>query len=353
MSSPVVMDPRSAQLAASTSSVLTLRVLVDALARAGGRPALLLRRIGVPADVLRHIDARIPFDALLRAWELAPKMVGDDAFGLRLAASARRGSFGMLEYAARASDTLGDALDRRVRYQPVLHDRARFTVACAGERATIFMRIADLPSGAPRHFNEAIIAALLRLAREMTGFELTPHEVAFQHPAPAALHEHRRVLRVPLYFGAPQNHIVVQRSVLELPLREADPALAAVLDHSMDRALERTPTLSGIALCRELVASQIGAGGQPTVSYIARELSLSQRSLQRVLSENGLTFREVVDDVRKEIAIAWASHTDEQASQIAYRLGYADASAFHHAFRRWTGHTVREFRRRGALLRSP
>lgn len=290
MTLPLVLDEGSARLAASTSSVVNLIALLDAFASTGGKPASLLRRIGVAAEILRQLDARIPFDALLRAWELAPAMVGDDAFGLHMGEGVRRGAFALVEYVARASATL---------------------------------------------------------ARGMTGVDLAPLEVTFEHREPASLVEHRRVLRARLWFSAPQNQIVLRRSLLELPLREADPSLAAVLDRCVAHALERLPPISGVVLCRELIASQIGAGIRPRVSYIARELALSPRSLQRVLGDSGLTFRDVVDDVRKQLALAWASNSSEQAAQIAYRLGYADASAFHHAFRRWTGHTVSELRRRG------
>jgi AraC-like DNA-binding protein len=188
-------------------------------------------------------------------------------------------------------------------------------------------------------------APVVVLARDMIGADLAPLEVCFQHPEPASTREHRRLLRAPIRFGEPQQQIILPRAMLELRLREADAALAAVLDRCVAHALARLPPLSGVTLCRELIAAQIHIGVQPRVGYIARELALSPRSLQRVLAESGLTFREVVDEVRKQLAIAWACHSGEHAAQIGYRLGYADSSAFHHAFRRWTGHTVGELRR--------
>ncbi len=341
------------RLASSTSSVLSLRVLLDAFVRAGGKRASLLRRIGVSASVLERLDARIPFDALLRAWELAPALVGDDDFGLHVGAWHERGGFGLLEYLGRASATLGEALERLVRYQRLLHDRARLGLVTAAGAVTLSARLAGLPTGGPRHFQEALAAVLLTLARGATGVEIVPLEVAFQHAEPASLVEHRRVLRAPVRFGALQNQIVLTPATLALPLREADRVLVEVLDRCAALALERLPPASdGLRLCHELIATQIAAGETPRVTYIARELGVSPRSLQRALRQHQVSFRDVVDDVRKELAIAWATTTSEHAAQIAYRLGYADASAFHHAFRRWTGHTVSELRRRLARRQS-
>jgi AraC-like DNA-binding protein len=339
-------QPHALRLAASTSSVMSLRALLEAFARAGGKPAALLRRIGVPAEALREPDDRVPLDALLRAWELAPELVGDDAFGLHVGARLPRGSFGLIEYLARTSATLGEGLERVVRFQRLLHDRARLSLALSDAQATISARIADLPGGAPRHFNEATITALLSTARDMTGVDIVPLEIAFQHAEPGSLAEHRRILRAPVRFGAAQNLVVVPRASLELRLRDADAGLVAVLERCAQHALARLPPISdGLRLCSELIATQIAAGARPNIDYIARELALSPRSLQRVLSESGSSFRDLVDDVRKELAIAWLTSSNEAAAQIGYRLGYADTSAFHHAFRRWTGKTVGEFRR--------
>ena len=330
---------------------MSLRALLDAFARAGGKPATLLRRIGVSAETQRRSDARIPFDALLRAWEIAPGLADDDAFGLHVGSGLRRGAFGLLEYCARASATLRDAVERLVRYQRLAHDRARFALSTSGPRATLSAWIVGLPAGGPRHFNEHVAAALLTTARDMTGVDFEPLEVAFQHREPRSLVEHRRVLRAPLRFGAPQNQITVPAAVLDLPLRESDPALVAVLDDCASDALARLPPISdGLKLCRDLIAAQVAAGVSPRIGYIARELAVSQRSLQRALHTAGWTFRDIVDDVRRELALALTIETTDRAAQIAHRLGYAEPSAFHSAFRRWTGHTVSELRRHRARL---
>jgi len=185
----------------------------------------------------------------------------------------------------------------------------------------------------------------------MTGVDFVPLEVAFQHREPRSLVEHRRVLRAPLRFGAPQNQITMPVAVLDLPLRESEPALAAVLDDCASYALARLPPISdGLKLCRDLIAAQVTAGATPRIAYIARELAVSQRSLQRALHSAGWSFRDIVDDVRRELALALATETSDRAAQIAQRLGYAEPSAFHSAFRRWTGHTVSELRRHRTRL---
>jgi AraC-like DNA-binding protein len=344
-------QPRPLTLAASTSSPLSLTIILDAVARAGGKPQVVLRRVGLTADLLRRSDARVPFDALMRAWEIAPEIVRDDAFGLHVGSSLPRGAFGLLEYSARTSATLRGAIDRLVEYQRLLNDRARFALSVSGSQATLSAWIAGATTAGPRHFHEAMAAALISLARDATGVDIVPLEVAFPHAVPRSTAEHRRLLRCPLRFAAPQAQIVISRAALDLPLREHDPALARVLDDCCARAISRLPPIAdGVRLCRELIAAQVRAGESPRIGLIARELALSPRSLQRALHAAGWTYRSIVDDVRREVAVSLVTGSDEHAAQIAYRLGYADASAFHNAFRRWTGHTVTEVRQRRARL---
>jgi AraC-like DNA-binding protein len=334
-------------LTAATSSALSLQALLDAVARRGGAPAQLLRTVGIPPEALNEPDARIPFAALVSAWEIAPRLVGDPALGLHMGAELARGAFGLVEYAARASDRLEDAIARLVRYQRLLHDRARFALVPAGADAALTISIAGAGGPGPRHFHEAMAAALLALARDMTGVAIEPVEVRFTHAAPADTGEHRRLLGPRLRFAAPGNALVVTAATLALPLREGDPGLARVLDHAADHALARLPPLAdGVRLCRELIGARIAAGVEPRIGAVARELAVSARSLQRVLTAAGWSFRTLVDDVRRELAIGLVADSDEQAAQIAFRLGYRGASAFHHAFRRWTGDSVGAWRRR-------
>jgi AraC-like DNA-binding protein len=335
------------QLASSTSSIASLRVLVDACAALGADTRLFLRRLQVPAALLRDDDARIAFATLMRAWELAPEMVGDPALGLHLGSRIPRGSFGLVEHAARASRTLGDAIRCLLAYQRLLHDRVGFSLALQGSRAVLGARVTGWPGGGPRHYNEALIALLLTRARELTGTNLTPLEIAFEHRAPAARAEHRRILRAPLRFGAAQNQLVLPATALALPLRERDDTLAAVLDRFARAELARLgPASDGIHLCRGMLLTLVAAGHVPRLADLADNLGASTRSLQRLLATEGWTFRALLDDVRRELALASAERSDDSAAEIAYRLGFGDASALHHAFRRWTGTTLGDYRER-------
>jgi AraC-like DNA-binding protein len=325
----------------ATSSVAVLRAIAGALdARAA---EALLAALGVEPARLEDLDARVPFADVLRAWELAPRLAGDDAFGLHLAQRAPAGAFDVLDYVTRSAGTLGGAFDALARYQRLLHDAVRVSVEAAAEEVVVRHVTDGHPAGICRHAAEAALGAWLLRARALAGVALAPLEVAFQHARPADTTEHLRIFGGRVRFAAPRTALVLPSGCLSLPLRTADPALAAILARQADAMLARLPRTEGvIAEVRRAVVD-----GVTGLEAVARRLATSPRSLQRALAAEGTSLARVADDVRREAAIAHVEAGRLGLAEIAFVLGFSEVSAFHRAFRRWTGRTPRDVTRRG------
>jgi len=328
---------------ASMSSRLVVPIVTH-LEREGHDPGELLRRAGLSLAELTSSGSRVAHERVMRFWELSVAETGDRALGLHVAERVEPGVMDLIEYLARCSRTLGEALARTSAYFRLLHDRVEFAVVEQGEQAVLRNLV---PPGLATHpaYVENALASAVVMARRMTSEPIDVLAVYFRHEAPAETAPYREVFRGPVRFGAPVDAAVVARACLDAPLREADSALAAILERHVRMLLgdgANAPTLQG--RIARLLAPEL-AGGRPGSAPIARRLAMSPRTLRRLLREEGTTFRDVVGEVRRELAFRYLRDPEVPIGEVAFLVGFSDANAFHRAFKRWTGRTPGEFRR--------
>lgn len=338
-------DPASWHATPSTASVVTLRALCDAVDAAGGSSDALLASLSVDRSALEHWLLRVPMATLIAAWDAAPRLTHDDAFGLHMAPRLRVGAFGLVEYAARASKTLEDGLRRISAYQHLLYDQIDCRVTVDGDLATLSYTLHRDAGVAPRHFAEATLSTWLLHARAAINVDFTPTLVTFRHPRPASTAEHTRIFRCPIEFGAPVDGLTVETRILRQRLPTADDNLAHVLDDAASLLLERLPRAGDVvSVTRRLLLDAVASGGHPHGDAVAASMGTSFRTLQRRLHEAGTSFRKVLDDVRKQLVLEQVEHGDLSNTDLALRLGYSGPTALHHAFKRWTGQSLGQAR---------
>ncbi|MEM9487763.1 MAG: helix-turn-helix domain-containing protein, partial [Myxococcota bacterium] len=171
----------------------------------------------------------------------------------------------------------------------------------------------------------------------------------FRHPAPRSAAAHRAFFGCAVVFEAEHNELVLPTAVVDrIAPVTANPAMAQYFDQ---RAAEQLRQLKGaqtfsariqVALLRAL------ASGEPTMGDLARQLGMAARTLRRRLHDEGVTFRELLDDVRRQRAEQLVGDPDYSVGDIAFLLGFSEPSAFSRAFKRWFGVTPRGYRQRGS-----
>jgi AraC-like DNA-binding protein len=302
---------------------------------------------GLPGlDDLDDPDARIPETTADTAWRLAASAINDDAIGVHVAESMPRGALDLVEYAFRASPTLGAGLERLARYGRVLSDRAAARVEHSGDGLLLLVRDAGTSPLHPGR-NEFALAMALRFARDGTGVPIAPRRVSFAHDAPDDLSEYRRFFNCPLQFAGGANSMILTVADAARPLLGADPALLSVVRRHLDKALldrSRPETGSMTSRVRHLVVEALGQTSL-TPDAVAKSIGVSRRTLSRRLAEEHTSFREILDDVRSEFARALLLDPTLSVSDIAFFLQYSEPAAFHRSFRRWTAQTPSSFRR--------
>ncbi len=312
-----------------------------------------MRTAGFDPAWLNDPDARMPLAVETRLWDEAARRSGDAAFGLHAAAAIRPGMFQVLDYAVRTAPDLGAALQRLVRYNRLLHDVATFDIQHQGSVVRIEHRFADTSARPSRHAVEFTLASLVVVASQIGTVPVRSVAVEFVHEPPDRAEDHRTLFGVAPRFGAARSCLVLDAAVLQRPVPAADPELSRIVTAHADAVLERlgpAPTSWSERVRHALLQGLDGE--RATLPAMARQLGLSERSLQRRLRDEGTGFGTLVDTVRRELALRWVGEGRLALGEVAYLLGFSEPSAFHRAFRRWTGTTPQAMRQKHRVART-
>lgn len=337
-----------------TVSVQVFQLVAWGAGAAGASPPELLAAAGIDPAALADPDGRLPRALEARLWQEAARLTGDELFGLHLAERVPPDRFGALGFAARSSATLGDAYERLARFVRIVVHGPTLTVEIERSAARVRHTPPRTPPPPSRHSIEFLMATLVIMGRRNDP-AFVPRAVHLRHAAPARLDEHRRVLGPAVRFDAAHDELVVDPARLAHPQLHAEPALARILDQHLASQLSALPADDAGLLerTRSALFAELDRG-EPTLEAIAARLRMSPRSLQRRLQQEGSSLSAVLDRLRADLALRFLGEAGPSIGEVAFRLGFSDATTFHRAFRRWTGQTPAEFRRaRGAGSPSP
>lgn len=336
-------------MTAGTIAARVLIRLVDFVAARGHDPDELCRRAGLHHAALRVEGARVPYGAAEALGLRAAEMTRDENLGLHLAQDvpARVGyDAGLL--LLMASPSLRAGLHRMVRFQRYWGDGQRSTLHPSPGGLRVRYAVIGSDPAARRHGDECAMAEVVVGMRALSGREVTPRVVRFRHGAPADTAEHAALFGCALEFGAEHTELDLDDATLDGPLPHANEAYASIFQAQVEAALASLPGESGLADDVRAAARASLAGGACTLAGTARVLGVSARTLQRRLGERGTSFAALVDALRRELALEYLDQ-GVAVQEVAFLLGYAEASAFHHAFKRWTGRTPERARASSAL----
>lgn len=290
-------------------------------------------------------DDRMPIALALELMRGGIEISGDPSIGLKAAAEVERGDYGVLEYVARSAPTIFAALEVLGRYLALVNDALRFNYEVKDGRVTIrFESTIVLPRPSADFQSAAFYWATKLLLDPETA--AAPVEVWFEHAQPDDVSEYRKTFGDnKVLFGMPNNGFTFAAELLERPLPSADEKLHALIRKHADALVAELPRAQSFTQrVRELLLKEL-EGGNPSAVRIASALHMSGRTLTRRLEDEGTTFKDLLDDLRKSLSLRYVGSTDLGLSEIAFLLGFSQSAAFHRAFKRWTAQTPLEYRR--------
>ena len=303
------------------------------------------REAGIDPEALASPGTRYPFAKMQIMWRLAVERSGDTCFGLSVAEHMRPQAFHGLGFVWLSSDTLCDALKRLVKYQRLISTVADISLRERDDSVELVVNILQ-PSGQPHPASlDAALGVFLRMCRMAVCGPFNPERVSLQRPRPACAERFDTLFQAPVQFAAERNILYLDPSSIHQPLPGADPELLRANDQVVVDYLARFDRESLSMQVRSLLIEQL-PDGQPTQQGIASSLNLSVRNLQRKLHSEGISFKNLLDETRKELATQYIRDSNRRIGEITYLLGFSEPSNFTRAFRRWTGCSPNEYRQK-------
>lgn len=333
-----------------TASGIALREILVLAQHHGLATGPALAAAGIAPETLADLAAWIPLPQFEQVLSGLITATADPAMPVKMASQAQPGTFGLVSFIAMVAPTMGEVIERAAAFERLLGDFASTQVEIRGAQAVMSWDCRLQDPDVRRAMTEGVLAAWTVYARWLLNdATLAPIAVLFRHsahPDPAVADVHARIFSAPVHFDQPLNALVLPASFLARPLRQPDPVLFRALDAHARQRLASGPAPAEPLAPRtaQAIRDCITEDGVPRKETVAARLGLNPRTLLRHLHDEGTHYQALLDEVRRELALALADDADLTPAGIASRLGFGDVRSLQRCFRRWTGSTLAEYR---------
>ena len=306
-----------------------------------------LARCDIDPQIAKVPDIRVPVEKIGQLLHLAVSETADPAIGLKAGTFIGPTTFHALTMSMWLSPSLKDAFDRVVRYEQLLSDAGRSGMT---EREGEYWYWTEMAS-ADRAFVEGVgyaaldtlYSAMVTFCRSMHGESFSPIRVSLMRDKPDDAAPYLDFFRCPVEFSQPMLSLSFDKKTVEKPLPSSLPELLEHSDHVIVKCLSRFDRRDIVGNLRARLLESLPSG-KPSQQDMASALHLSLRSLQRKLSERGLTYDKVLGEVRRDLAENYIMQPHLSVSEISYLLGFSSSTNFSRNFKSWMGATPREYR---------
>jgi AraC-like DNA-binding protein len=310
----------------------------------GGNPTRLLRNAGIDPAALDQTAAFISFDNMIDLLERSAVQLDCPDFGLRLAERQDIGILGTLSVAMLHSATVGNALDCASKYFYAHNPAVAFTVVRKKKSQQAWLEFDVLLERAAEWAQTAEhgVGLAWRIVALLSEGQGHLREVRFPHAAVGSLDGYHSQLDAPITFEAERCALALDALDLDLAIRDHHQALHDLAATYLEQEL--APSNSPLQVqVRRTIRALLGSG---TCGYreVASALYMNPRTLQRRLREEGATFEELRDEVRRDLAESYLSHPEVPLTQVAALLDYSEQSALGRSCQRWFHTTPKRLR---------
>ncbi|HQR60005.1 MAG TPA: AraC family transcriptional regulator [Methylophilaceae bacterium] len=309
--------------------------------------ARFMEELGIDPLLLSEPKARIPARFSDMAFTKAALLIQKPEFALRAAECWHPSNLGALGYAWLSSGTLRTGLKRFERFSQVLgkmsyrcedaQDGLHFVYEHGRGNAAVAYIIADFA-----------MSIIMSLCRRNYGNSLTPLTVRLRCPPPRNPFPYENFYRCPVIFGSGENSIVLQHDIADAPLSTGNQEIAATFDAILNDQLVKLTEADIPTRCKSYLLQQLTSGA-PSEEDLAVAMGMSRRTLQRKLGDAGLTYSDLLDQTRFDLALRYLDDQERSVTEVTFLLGFSEQSAFSRAFKRWSGKSPSTYRSEIAL----
>jgi len=345
LSAPLIASSASDSATSLGSWARAIKMVLD---QRGLDGAELCRQAGIDPSST-NAETRLPLAATKQLWQLAVQATADEALGLHVASAVKPSTFLVMELSLNASGSLAEMFQQLVRFFRIVTDAAEMSFTRHENEYQLRVDVSSQVVQPADESIDAFMSLFVRMCRARLGRDFIPRHLYLCRSEPRDINAFVRVLRAPVTFGSTQNMLVLDRASCERQLDDGNAELAQHGDDIIRQYLARTQLASSnarsIALDVETVLIEMLPLGEPDQQTVARQLSLSTRSLQRKLAAEGQTWKQLLEATRHKLALHYLRNTTHSIVDVACLLGYSDSANFTRACRRWEGKTPSAIRR--------
>ena len=304
----------------------------------------MLANVGLSPSLLQVPQARVSAKHYGALWRTIALALDDEFFG-QDSRRMKAGSFAMLCHSVVNCKTLGQALDRSLRFYGLILDDFSGTLVRDGQEARIVLH--ERAAGANQRVfaHELLLMLLYGVSCWLVGRRIPILRTEFSYPEPAHSAEYRLMYCAELGFDRPNTVIAFEASYLDLPVVQNERSIKEFLRTAPESILVKYKNGSSLAARVRRRLRQFLPGEVPDFEGLADELNMTPATMRRRLHDEGESYQSIKDQLRRDLAISFLSHSSRSVMDIALELGFSERSAFHRAFRKWTGASPGEFRR--------
>ena len=304
----------------------------------------LLLNVGLSPSLLQAPQARVSAKQYGALWRLIALTLDDEFFG-QDSRRMKSGSFAMLCHSVLGCKSLQRALDRSLRFFGLILDDIAGTLHSEGENARIVFH-EQAPGAKHRVFaHETLLMLLHGVACWLVGRRIPIVRAEFSYPEPAHSAEYRLMYSTQLSFDRPQTAITFRASYLDLPIVQDERSIKDFLRKAPENILVKYKNSNSLTARVRRRLRQSLPSALPEFDRLVSELNMTAATMRRRLQEEGESYQSIKDQLRRDLAISYLSDSRRSVVDIALELGFAEPSAFHRAFKKWTGASPGEFRR--------
>jgi AraC-like DNA-binding protein len=297
-------------------------------------PAL-LRHAGLPMGLFEQEKILVTTEELFALWRAIGKVSGDPAIGLKLGSEQRIERYDPAAIAALCSRSFRDALQRMAHYKQLTCPE-NIQIVSQGYECAVHFEWFLAQEAEPAVLVDFCFSWILAIGRRGIGGPVTPLCVELTRAS-----EYCEILEAHYgcraKFKAGRNALILRASDLDRPFVTHNADLLAAIAPQLEAQLNERQSRQPLTDQVKLAVKRLLAGQRPSIHDVARQLNFSSRTLQRRLSDGGVTFQQLLEEARRELAHHYLGQSSLALNETAYLLGYEDANSFSRAFQHWEG----------------
>lgn len=328
-------------------SMSIIRDIIFGAVRYGADLGELCKNVNLSVNELNQTELSLDLEQGHQVWEQALKLTQDQHLGLHIGEQTNPSIVGLVGHLMQTSPNLHTAFEHLQKFSKIVTDVFFYEIQRLDKECKIiYTPISFWQINYPKTAIQAVEQAMsgsLHVCKLLTGKSLCPIRINFTQKCPKNTNEYQRVLKGNLFFEQKENSLIFKVSDFNLPVIGYNQFLMQTFEQLLQELLQKIQNQERTENKVKKTILQHFKQQIPQLDQISAHLHMTNRSLQRKLKEEGTNFQEISEEIRKVLAIDLIRYKQFNINEIAYMLGYTEASTFRRAFKRWTGKAPKSY----------